>query len=151
MRGILAALSLAATLVLAGCTLWGEHPVQHWTDVTGGEGLERSFWNDVKAKDWNELERHLAGNYVYSGPEGRLGRQQALERLKDFQLEEYSIGDLEVELNTQTVVVTYTLVLRGTRAGHPLRGEPIRLLAVWQHQKAGWMAIAHSIVNTRPD
>jgi len=151
MRNLAAALSLGAILLFAGCTLWGEHPVRHWTDATGGEGLERNFWNEVKAKNWLELERHLAGNYVYSGPEGRLGRAAALDRLKQFRLDEYSIGDIETELNTETVVVTYTLTLRGTRDGRPLRGQPVRLLAVWQHQKTGWMAIAHSIVSTQAD
>jgi ketosteroid isomerase-like protein len=151
MRKVGVGLMLGAVLLFSGCTVWSEHPAHHWTDATGGEGLERIFWNEVKAKDWTELERHMAGNYVFTGPEGRLDRQAALDRLKQFELEEYSLGEMQVELNTQTLVVTYTLTLRGTRAGQPLRDSPVRLLAVWQHQKAGWMAIAHSIVSTQAD
>src|SRR5256885_3589586 len=53
-----------ATILLQGCTVWREHTVNKWADATGGEGLERSFWNEVKNKNWNELERHIAGNYI---------------------------------------------------------------------------------------
>ena len=151
MRNLGVGLLLGTILALSGCTLWSEHTVQHWQDATGGEGLERSFWNEVQSKNWTELERHLGGNYMYTGPEGRLDRQAALDRLRQFDLKEFSMGDMQVELNTETLVVTYTLTLRGTRAGQPLRGTPVRLLAIWQRQKAGWMALAHSVVSTQPD
>src|SRR6266581_528689 len=45
-----------ATILLQGCTVWREHTVNKWADATGGEGLERSFWNEVKNKNWNELD-----------------------------------------------------------------------------------------------
>ena len=44
-------LLLAAVLMLPACAVWREHPgSSKWTDATGGEGLERSFWKEVKAK-----------------------------------------------------------------------------------------------------
>ena len=70
---------LTALLLLSGCTMWREHPGStKWTDATGGEGLERSFWKEVKDKKWNELGRHMAGNFIggIAGPgPARQGRR----------------------------------------------------------------------------
>ena len=139
---------LSALLLLPGCTMWREHPGSNkWTDATGGEGLERSFWKEVKDKKWNELERHMASNYVAVSPEqGRLDKAGALAQLQQIQLDDYSLGDLQAELNSDTFVVTYTVAMRGTLAGQPLASEPVHMMTVWQKQKAGWMAIAHSVL-----
>src|ERR1700693_3362930 len=145
-RGV-AFLVLSAVLLLSGCTVWGEHPVSHWQDATGGEGLERSYWKDVEGKKWDGLGGHLAGNYVFSTPaEGRLDHAAALAHLEQLHLEEYSLGDFQSELNGQTLVVTYTITMRGRAGGQALPAAPVRMMAVWQQQKPGWMAIAHAVI-----
>jgi hypothetical protein len=138
---------LFAIMLLAGCTMWREHQVTEFKDATGGEGLERSFWKEVKAKHWNALEGHLAGNYVaFSPEEGRFDRASMLAHLQKVQLDDFSLGDLQTELNTETLVVTYAITMRGTFAGQPLPSGPVRMMTVWQKQKTGWLAIAHSVL-----
>jgi hypothetical protein len=138
---------LSAIMLLAGCTMWREHQVTEFKDATGGEGLERSFWKEVKAKHWNALEGHLAGNYVSFTPEeGRFDRASMLAHLQKVQLDDFSLGDLQTELNTETLVVTYAITMRGTFAGQPLPSGPVRMMTVWQKQKTGWVAIAHSVL-----
>jgi Domain of unknown function (DUF4440) len=139
---------LSAILLLPACTMWREHPASNkWKDATGGEGLERSFWKEVKDKKWNELERHMASNYMAVSPEGgRLDKAGALTRLQQLQLDDYTLGDLQTELNSDTFVVTYTMAMRGTSAGQALPSEPVRMMSVWQKQSAGWMEIAHSVL-----
>jgi len=138
---------LSAIILLAGCTMWREHQVTEFKDATGGEGLERSFWNEVKAKHWNALEGHLAGNYVSFTPqEGRFDRVSMLAHLQKVQLDDFSLGDLQTELNTETLVVTYAITMRGTFDGQPLPSGPVRMMTVWQKQKTGWVAIAHSVL-----
>jgi len=133
------------TMLLNGCTVWRERPVvNNWKDTTGGESLERSFWKEVQTKNWKELDHHIAGNYISITPTGRLDRAAAFERIQQLQLEDYSLGDFQIELNASTLVVTYTLTARGTMAGQPLPSQPVRMMTVWQQQKAGWLAIAHS-------
>jgi len=141
-------LLLAAVLMLPACTVWREHPgSSKWTDATGGEGLERSFWKEVKAKRWNELEHHLASNYVAISPQrGRLDKTAALAQIQQLQLDDYTLGDLQGEMNSDTFVVTYTVAMRGKLSGQPLPTEPLRMMTVWQREKAGWMAIAHSVL-----
>jgi hypothetical protein len=139
---------LAMPLLLSACTVWHEHPgSSKWTDATGGEGLERSFWREVKGKRWNELERHIASNYVAISPQsGRLDKPAALAQIQQLQLDDYTLGDLQGEMNSDTFVVTYTITMRGTFNGQPLPTEPLRMMTVWQREQAGWMAIAHSVL-----
>ena len=101
--------------------MWREHPGHSkFKDATGGEGLERSFWKEVKAKRWNALERHLAGNYVSVSPEeGRFDNVSTLAHLQQLQLDDFSLGDLQTELNTETFVVTYIFAMRGTFRASP--------------------------------
>jgi hypothetical protein len=138
------ALILACAGLLQASTVWGDHPVRNWTDVTGGESLERNFWMEVKAKNWTELEKHVAGNFISASTDGTKDKATALEHLKQLQVDEYSVGDFQVELNGQSLVVTYSLTLTGTSAGTPLASEPRRMMSVWQQQKSGWVIIAHS-------
>jgi hypothetical protein len=133
-----------AGVLLQGCTMWREHTVNKWADATGGEGLERSFWNEVKNKNWTELERHIGGNYIFMTPAGRLERAPALERIKELGIHDFSLGEMETELDRDTIVVTYSITLSGTRAGQPLPAAPTRRMAVWQQQKSGWIKIADS-------
>lgn len=139
---------LSAVLLSPACTLWREHPGSNkWKDATGGEGLERSFWKEVKDKNWSGLEGHLAANFVGVTAEGtRLDKAAALSHLRQFQLDDYTLGDIQTELNSETFVVTYTVIVRGTIGGQPVPSEPVRMMTVWQKQKAGWMAIAHSVI-----
>jgi Domain of unknown function (DUF4440) len=135
---------------LPGCTVWREHTVSTWKDATGGEGLERSFWKDVKDKHWEELQRHVASNYVSVSPqEGRLDRAAALTQLQQLHLDDYSLGEFQVELNGRTLVVTYTIAMRGRRNGQPVPVSPVRMMTVWQRQKSGWVAIAHSVIGSQ--
>jgi hypothetical protein len=139
---------LAAVVLLQACTVWREHPgSSKWTDATGGEGLERSFWKEVKGKKWSELERHLASNYVAVSAQGsRLDKAGALAQIQKLQLDDYTLGDLQSEMNSDTFVVTYTIAMRGSFDGQPLLTEQLRMMTVWQKQSAGWMAIAHSVL-----
>jgi ketosteroid isomerase-like protein len=141
-------LLLSLTLLLSACTLWREHPASSkWTDATGGEGLERSFWKEVKDKKWSELEHHISSNYVAVSAQGsRLDKAAAVAQIQQLQLDDYTLGDLQAEMNSDTFVVTYTISMRGTFAGQPLVTESLRMMTVWQKQNAGWMAIAHSVL-----
>jgi hypothetical protein len=146
MNNRLAVIVLSATMLLAGCTMWHEHEVSNFNDATGGEGLERSFWKQVKNKRWNEVERHLASNYVLVTPqEGRLDKAAAFAHFQQLQLDEFMLGDLQAELNTDTLIVTYAITMRAKFAGQPVPADPVRMMTVWQKQKAGWLAIAHSV------
>jgi uncharacterized protein DUF4440 len=134
----------------SACTFYGEHPARAMSEATGGEGLERVFWKDVQTANWVEVERSLASNYVGVAPNGSLDRDAALQEYRTWQIRDYAIGDLKTELNGTTIVVAYTItvngvVSNGTGAPAPLPSTPQHMMTVWQQQKAGWVAIAHSV------
>src|ERR1700722_5984757 len=134
----------------SACTFYGEHPARAMSEATGGEGLERVFWKDVQAANWVEVERALASNYVGVAPGGSLDRDATLQEYRAWQLKDFAIGDLKTELNGTTIVVAYTITVNGvmssgTGAPAPLPSAPQHMMTVWQQQKAGWVAIAHSV------
>jgi len=139
-------LGLTALLLFNSCTVYGEHPVKAFNDATGGEGFERAFWQDIQRKDWNDLDHHVSSNIVYVTPVGRFERAAAMEHIQSLQVQEFSIGELETEMNGDLFVVTYTIVLKGTVAGKPFPDRPQRRMTVWQHQKSSWVLIAHSVL-----
>jgi hypothetical protein len=137
-------------LSISACTFYGDHPARALSEATGGEGLERVFWKNVQVANWVQVERALASNYTGVGPTGTLDRAATLEQYRTWQLKDYTLGDLKTELNGTTFVVTYTITLNGvtsngTTGSQPLPSGPQRMMTVWQQQKAGWIAIAHSV------
>ena len=138
-----------ALLATSACTFYGDHPARALSEATGGEGLERVFWKNIQAANWVEVERALASNYAGVSPAGTLDRAATLEQYRTWQLKDYTIGDLKTELNGTTFVVTYTITLNGVASNgaagsQPLPSAPQHMMTVWQQQKAGWVAIAHS-------
>jgi len=142
--GAKALLILVGLVLLSGCTVYGEHPVKTFSEATGGESLERAFWQDIQKQNWKDFDQHIAANFVYLTPGGRRDRDAALEQFRQLKIQEYSLGDLSTEMNRDTFVITYSVTLRGTFRGQPLPAQPVPCMTVWQQHKSGWMVIAQS-------
>ena len=142
------AIALAVTLLIlmsiSACTFYADRPARAFSEATGGESLERVFWNQVKAGNWTEVDRALASNYVGTASAGTVDRDTALADYHQWQLKDYSLGDLRTEMNGSTIVVTYSISLAGTSGSQALPSAPLRMMTVWQQQKSGWIIIAHS-------
>jgi hypothetical protein len=141
---------LLALLICCGCTVWKEQPAKAFKDATGGEELERLFWQEIKAGHWTDVENHIASNYMAITRHGMQDRAAAITYFKGLKLDDYTLGDFQTQLNGNTFVIVYTIDLRGTLNGQVLPQVPRRVLTVWQDQKAGWMMIAHSFIETEP-
>jgi len=134
---------IAASMFSTNCTVWKEKPAA-WTNATAPEQFERLFWQAVKAKNWKAVEAQLSATYVALTPTGVLDRTAALAQFKQLDLTDYSIGDFVTEPNGNDMVVTYTMTMRGSFAGHALPATPVRMRTVWQQVKHGWIAIAYA-------
>jgi|GraSoiStandDraft_45_1057281.scaffolds.fasta_scaffold293827_2 ketosteroid isomerase-like protein len=137
---------MAVCASLVACTVWSERPSNHIGQATGAEALERTFWNEVKIKHWTELEQHFAINYVGDTPEGKEDRAAAVQRFHRMILRDFSIADMQTELNGTTFIVSYSIALQGELDGRPL-ASPLRVMTVWQHEKSGWIIIGRSVAN----
>jgi hypothetical protein len=136
---------LISMMLVSACTVYGDRPARAFSEATGGEALERVFWKQLQAANWKEVERALASNYIGTAPGGPLDRETTLAQYRQWQLKDYSLGDLKTELNGSTIVVTYTMTLNGTAGSQPLPSALQHMMTVWQQQKTGWVVIAHSV------
>jgi hypothetical protein len=132
--------------LLPACTVYPRRPVKSFSDATSGAGFERAFWRDIKDKDWKDLHAHLASNFLFLAPSGPLDRDAALAAFQRMDVKDFSLGDLQTQLNGDTFVVTYTITLRGSSGGQPLPEQPQLRMTVWQQQKSGWVALAHTVL-----
>ena len=133
-------------LILSACTVYREQSVKTIADATGGAGFEQGWWSDIQQQNWKDVEQHVAGNFVYVTPGGRLERAAALAEIEKMRVTDFSIGDLTTEMNGDAFVVTYTITLRGSDGSQSFPNQPQRRMTVWQKQKASWVAIAHSVI-----
>jgi hypothetical protein len=128
-------LLLAPTLA---CNMWSK-PASGWTGATGGEQIEKLFWQDVQAKNWAEVDRHVADTFAGTGPDGTTDRAAFLRQLQQAPLTDFSLSECNSHLNGADMIVTCTL--RGRWADRPLT---VSTLSVWQQLKKGWVMVAHS-------
>ena len=133
---------LAAVVLLLlptlACTMWSRPP-SSWKGATGGEQLERLFWKDVQAKNWTEVDRHVASIFAGAGPGGTLDREAFLRDLQKAPLTDFSLSECRSQLNGADVILACTL--HAQWAGQPSTSST---LSVWQQLKKGWVMVAHS-------
>jgi uncharacterized protein DUF4440 len=133
---------MLATLLTAGC--WAEKKPATWTSATAPEQFERLFWDSVKAKDWKEVRNRLAPTFVSQSSRGAEDKEATLARLQTMDLQQVSIGDIQVQTNGADMVVTYRISMSGSLGGQPLVVEQARMMSVWQQVKRGWIMIAQA-------
>lgn len=135
-RAIIIVFVLACT---AACTMW-KKPGTGWSAATGGEQLEKLFWDDVKAKDFKSLEQHLSATFAGAGPHGALDRATFLRELQSYQLTSVSLANCSTQMNGADLMVTCITRREGSAPGLPATAT----LSVWQQLKKGWVMVAHS-------
>lgn len=137
--------AILAALFLSGCTIYGGKKNKGW-NATGGEALQRQFWEEVKDKNLDELRKHIAVSWVWQTPEGVLDRDATLERFRNTEVKDYVLGDFKVTPNGHDIVVTYTAMFKGASGGRELEPIQWKMMTVWQKAEKGWIAIAHAQV-----
>ena len=144
-------LPLIVVLALGGCTMWKEKQPASWSSATGAEQFERLLWQEIKARNWPEVERRLGSNLVVVVPTGTRDRAAQMEFLKGLEITDYSIGEMQVTPNGNDMVVTYTMSMQGTVNGEPIGQGPWRMLGVWQQVGTSWVAIVQAGMPASPE
>lgn len=139
----LTSIVLFTTALLCSCTIYGGKRNKGWS-ATGGEGLERQFWEDTKAKNVRELEKHIAVTSVFVMPGGSLDRAGILDRIQQTDITNYLLGDFKVSPNGNDMVVTYTAAVTTKSAGSV--PTTWRMMTVWHRGEKSWIVIAHAAV-----
>jgi hypothetical protein len=134
---------VALCLLLAGCA--GEPKHATWANSTGAEQHERLMWKAVQEKSWMDFEAHLSATFVGVNAEGKLfDRAGWLEQWKNAPVQDFSLGDLQVQPEGPDMKVTYTLQIQaaGTASG---QSAGLQVVSVWQQLKKGWVLSATSM------
>ena len=135
---------LVLSAVLSACTMWDKPKATTWSNATGAEQFERLLWQEIKAANWPEVEKHLAPTFVVVSPGGVRDRAAEMAFLRRLAVQDYALGDLEVRTSGSDMVVTYSMTLQASLDGDPLPAGPWRMMTVWQQMGSTWTAIAHS-------
>ena len=143
-RMVSLALVLALVLPVAGC--WADKQPPVWKTATGPEALEKLFWDEIKAKNWPEIERHVAATYVAVGPSGTLDRAGVMEHLKQFEIDDFVLGNVESKPNGNDTMVTYDITIHGKLGGQSIPPVSFHMMSIWQQVKGGWIQVAHATV-----
>lgn len=140
------AISILAVLLflLSACAITSSKPQKGFAGATGGEQLEQQFWNDIKAKDWKNLEPRLAPMFVSTNPDATRDRAASLEHWKKWDLQSVTVNDVQVQSAGGDFVVTATVTVTGTLGGQPAPPQPVHTLTVWQQVSKGFIVVAHS-------
>lgn len=124
-------------LLLAGCAGEPKHPT--WANSTGAEQHERLMWKAIQEKGWTDFEHHLSSTFVGVNAEGKLfDRAGWLAQWKSAPVQDFSLGELQVQPEGPDMKVTYILQLQGSGAAP----AGWRVVSVWQQFKKGWVLSA---------
>ncbi len=127
--------------VLAGCTMWGRQK-KDWSGATSGEQLERLWWQNVKSKHFEELERRVAASFLGTNAEAVLDRAALMQHWRQLAVADYTLGDFVSQANGADLNVAYRASFYGVQGDEPARW---RMLSVWQETRYGWVLTAQSI------
>jgi hypothetical protein len=150
MRIFRVVVAYALLAVCTACTFYSDKAKPAWDTATSAEQQERLFWDAVKAKSWADVEAHLAGTVVTQTPDAVRNKQQTMEHIRQLNLTDYSLGDVQTEPNGGDLVVTYSITVHGSFNGKPLPDRPMRMMSVWQPVKHGMVMIAHTSMPAAP-
>ena len=129
------ALVLALAVSFLGCTMW-EKPKPGWSGATGGEKLEKLFWDDVKSNNFASVEAHVASSFTGTQPSS--DRAAFLQTLKSYRLTSVSLSECSSQLNGADLMITCQVEREGSSAAR------VSTLSVWQQYKKGWLMVAHA-------
>jgi hypothetical protein len=130
-KGVFFAIALFASNVLLG-------------QISQGEMLEKQMWADIKEQNFEAIERHIAEDFQSIRPDGARTRDQELEYMKHLTLGNYTISDMKVTEDDDTLVVTYTIAYQASNGVEALSSKRASGLSLWRNNGEMWHWIAHA-------
>jgi hypothetical protein len=139
----LCSLVIGIGLLIAGCA--GEPKHATWTNATGAEQNERLMWQAIQGEDWVNVERHLSSTFIGVATNGRmLDRAGWVELWQAAEVQEFSLGDMQIQPEGTDMKVTYILNVKAS-AKAPLPSSGLRVISIWQEVKSRWILTTMSM------
>jgi len=144
LRCLATLVALSSVLWLSGCTKWGEKKNPNWHQATSGERLVNLFWQDVKDKKLQQLETHVAPEFMGTNEMATLDKSALLEHVSHLDIESFQIGEVQTHSAGGDLVVSYVITLRLKSPNSSEAEMHLRMISVWQELRHGWVVIAMS-------
>jgi len=119
-------------------------------DITG---KEKAVWDTLKKKDIDAFGNMLTADYIEVTDEGVLDKAGIVAGVKDFNVTDTTFSDWKmIPIDSDAVILTYTLNLKATYNGKDLPPGPYRAAAVWLNRGGKWLAFFYqqTAVKTTP-
>jgi hypothetical protein len=120
------------------------------TPTSLGEMLERHMWANIKEGNWSVVENHIAPDFQAAHFKGTRNREQEIAVLKGLKIKDFTIKDMKVTTDTDSIVLTYTLVADETIDGVRVASDNLRL-TVWHKRNDIWQWIVHTNLTPVPN
>ena len=108
------------------------------------------MWEDIKAKNWNAVESKIAEGFQSIHPDGARDRAGEISLIEHLNLGEFTLSNFKTTVNSDNIVVTYTIALQETIDQKRLPTKPTSRLSVWKKGTHGWQWICHANLNPIP-
>lgn len=105
---------------------------------------EKEIWEAIKAKNPDGFAALLADDFVYVSEDGIYDKAGTVDGIKGVAPTDISLADWKVVmLDKDAAVVTYTVILKGTSGGQPIRETPVRAGSLWANRGGKWVGVFH--------
>ena len=105
---------------------------------------------DIKAKNWNAVERRIADGFQSVHPDGPRDRAGEIALLKKMNLGDFTLSNFKSTVVGDNIVVTFTMTVAQTIDGKQLPPKPAYRLSVWKKGAGGWQWISHANLASIP-
>jgi len=112
-----------------------------------GKSLVEKFWVTVKSGDVKAIENWYAKGYRSVHEDGGRSRAESIKLLKNLNLGEYALRDIEISRNGPVIVATYFVKTTETLVGKRLPMRNAARMSVFLNTVDGWRLIAHANFN----
>lgn len=113
-----------------------------------GESLVKKLWSDMKDGDVESIEGYISPAFQSIHQDGARTGEQELELIKNLDLGDYTLTDINTTENESMIVVTYFVSVTETIDGEQLNSTPAPRMSAWQKTEDGWKWIIHA--NLKP-
>jgi hypothetical protein len=105
---------------------------------------EKEVWENLRAKNPDGFAAMLADEFVYVAEDGVYGKSATVDGTRQMALTDVSLGDWKVvTLDGDAAVVAYTVTIKGTSGGQPVRETPVRAGSLWVNRGGKWVGVYH--------
>jgi hypothetical protein len=115
------------------------------------EVREKATWEAMEKKNYDGVAETLASDYLEIGDDGTFDKTALVNALKDLKTTDATFADWKMlPLTKNTVIVLYTVTIKGTYKEQQIPPGPYRASSAWVNRDGKWLAIYYQQTAVKP-